>query len=123
MGEKNKLKTDKLLKKFGKKKWLIDCEDRYIEDLLEILQAHGVKWFDEQPIKPRKAARELKYHKNYVFEIRRSNKQNYLQCNPQEYYPPFHYRTFTFNEFYDLYRPAKIDDTELLLCHIFDAEI
>lgn len=123
MGEKIKLKTDKLLKKFGKKKWLIDCEDRYIEDLLEILKAHGVKWFDEQPIKPRKAAQELKYHKNYVFEIRRSNKQNYLQCNPQEYYPPFHYRTFTFNEFYDLYRPAKIDDTELLLCHIFDAEI
>lgn len=123
MGEKIKLKTDKLLKKFGKKKWLIDCEDRYIEDLLEILQVHGVKWFDEQPIKPRKAAQELKYHKNYVFEIRRSNKQNYLQCNPQEYYPPFHYRTFTFNEFYDLYRPAKIDDTELLLCHIFDAEI
>ena len=123
MGEKIKLTTDKLLKKFGKKKWLIDCEDRYIEDLLEILQAHGVKWFDEQPIKPRKAAQELKYHKNYVFENRRSNKQNYLQCNPQEYYPPFHYRTFTFNEFYDLYCPAKIDDTELLLCHIFDAEI
>ena len=123
MGEKIKLKTDKLLKKFGKKKWVIDCEDRYLEDLLTILQAHGVKWFDEQPITPRKTAQQLKLHKGYVFELKRINKQNYLQYNPQEYYPPYHYKTFTFNEFYDLYRPAKIDDTEILLCHIFDAEI
>ncbi len=123
MGEKIKLKTDKLLKKFGKKKWTIDCEDRYLEDLLTILQAHGVKWFDEQPITPRKTAQKLKYYENYVFEIKRINKQNYLQYNPQEYYPPYHYKTFTFNEFYDLYRPAKLDDTDLLLYCIFNHEV
>lgn len=120
MKNSKKLKTDKLFKDFGKKKWLISCEDRYLEDLLTILEAHKIKWFDEKQITPKETAKQLKQYKNYIFEIKRKNKQNYLQYNPREYYPIYHYQTFTFNEFYDLYRDANIQDSEKLIDIIFD---
>lgn len=113
MGETKKLKTDKLFKKFGKRKWLIDCEDRYLEDLLTIFEAEGVVWFDDEKIYPKETAKLLKRNIGYVFEFK---KRKHFQFNPHEYYTPsYHYRTFTFHEFYQRYRKAKIKDADNLL--------
>ena len=71
MKKEKKSKIDKLFKKFGKNKWLIDCEDRYLEDLLKIFAREKVVWFDEKLIDPRKNGLDLKQHKGYVFELKK----------------------------------------------------
>ena len=108
MKKEKKSKIDKFFKKFGKNKWLIDCEERYLEDLLKIFAREKVVWFDEKLINPRKNSLDLKQHKGYVFELK---KRKHLQYNPREYYPYFHYHIFTFNEFLDLYRNACLKDS------------
>ena len=107
MEKHKKKKTKQLFDKFSRKKWIIECNPEHIEDFFDLLKEEGIHWFNDVRIRPKENATEYIFDcKTHRFEF----KYNKLRLNPKEFYPPYHFRTFTFEEFFDLLLQARIKD-------------
>jgi len=89
----------KVIKKFQKKKWVIDCPPKLHESLLEILECEGVSWSDGAPIIPCADCWDTQDSVDHYFEIVKKKKLNF---HDKDCYPSYHYKIFTFKEFLDL---------------------
>jgi len=96
---KNKTHVEKMIKKFQKKNWVIDCAPELHEELMEVLECEGVSWIDGRPIIPCADSWDTIELEDHYFEIVKKKKLNYQN---KACYPSYHYKVFTFMEFFEL---------------------
>jgi len=100
---KNKTNVEKLVKKFQKKKWVIDCGDHKYVELLAVLKVINVKWIDGEEISASANSSQMDILKDLYFEI---VKKSQVIFQPKECYPAYHYRVFSYEEFLELVSEA-----------------